>query len=61
MNEALLQADPIDWLELPEISPLIELDIVPKIKYKKKCCRKYKKGKRCKRCPGRMKADKFRA
>ncbi len=22
---------------------------------KKKCCKKYKKGKRCKKCPGRLK------
>ncbi len=24
-------------------------------KYKSSCCKKYKKGKRCKRCPGRAK------
>ena len=23
-------------------------------KSKKKCCKKYKKGKRCKKCPGRI-------
>lgn len=26
-------------------------------KMKKKCCKKYKKGKRCKRCPGRLKME----
>ncbi len=29
------------------------LPIVEGKKLKKKCCRKFKKGKRCKRCPGR--------
>lgn len=24
-------------------------------KFKKKCCRKFKKGKRCKKCPANMK------
>ena len=28
------------------------LPIVEGKKMKKKCCKKYKKGKRCKRCPG---------
>ena len=28
------------------------LPIVQGKKLKKKCCKKYKKGKRCKRCPG---------
>ena len=30
------------------------LPIVQGKKMKKKCCKKYKKGKRCKRCPGRV-------
>lgn len=30
------------------------LQIVQGKKMKKKCCRKYKKGKRCKRCPGNL-------
>lgn len=25
---------------------------IAQMKKKKKCCRKYKKGKRCKKCPG---------
>lgn len=29
------------------------LPVVQGKKLKKKCCKKYKKGKRCKRCPGR--------
>jgi hypothetical protein len=29
------------------------LPVVQGKKMKKKCCKKYKKGKRCKRCPGR--------
>jgi len=29
------------------------LPIIQGKKMKKKCCKKYKKGKRCKRCPGR--------
>jgi len=28
------------------------LPIIQGKKLKKKCCKKYKKGKRCKRCPG---------
>ncbi len=28
------------------------LPIIEGKKMKKKCCKKYKKGKRCKRCPG---------
>jgi len=31
------------------------LPIVQGKKMKKKCCRKFKKGKRCKRCPGNLK------
>ena len=33
------------------------LQIVEGKKLKKKCCRKFKKGKRCKRCPGRKGKD----
>lgn len=29
------------------------LHIVSKKDFKKKCCKSYKDGKRCKRCPGR--------
>lgn len=31
------------------------LPIVQGKKVKKKCCRKFKKGKRCKKCPGNLK------
>ena len=31
------------------------LPIVQGKKLKKKCCKKYKKGKRCGRCPGNLK------
>ncbi len=40
----------------PELNQVIlpfALPIVQGKKLKKKCCKKYKKGKRCKRCPGR--------
>lgn len=33
------------------------LPIVQGKKMKKKCCKKFKKGKRCKRCPGRFAWD----
>jgi hypothetical protein len=33
-------------LRLPFALPIVEGK-----KFKKKCCKKYKKGKRCKRCP----------
>jgi len=33
------------------------LPIVAGKKLKKKCCKKYKKGKRCKRCPGNGLSD----
>lgn len=38
---------------LPYPLPLLEGK-----KVKKKCCKKYKKGKRCKSCPGRSKGEK---
>lgn len=31
------------------------LPIIQGKKMKKKCCKKFKKGKRCKRCPGNFK------
>lgn len=34
-----------------EARPIFPLPIV-QTKKKKKCCKKYKKGKRCKKCPG---------
>jgi len=30
------------------------LPIVQGKKFKKKCCKKFRKGKRCKRCPGNL-------
>jgi len=36
-------------LHLPFALPIIQGK-----KLKKKCCKKFKKGKRCKRCPGRL-------
>ena len=30
------------------------LEVIQGKKLKKKCCKKYKKGKRCKRCPGNL-------
>lgn len=38
---------------LPYPLPLLEGK-----KLKKKCCKKFKKGKRCKKCPGRAKSGK---
>lgn len=37
-----------------KIQPLTPAFIIPEEMYcgKKKCCKKYKKGKRCKKCPG---------
>lgn len=37
-----------DQIHLPFALPLVQNK-----KAKKKCCKKYKKGKRCKNCPGR--------
>ncbi len=47
------------------IAPLLPFKVPPLVSYsanreeifcgKKKCCKKYKKGKRCKKCPGRLK------
>ena len=37
-----------DTFKLPFALPIVEGK-----KLKKKCCKKYKKGKRCGRCPGR--------
>jgi hypothetical protein len=39
--------NPSREIRLPFALPIIEGK-----KMKKKCCKKYKKGKRCKRCPG---------
>ncbi|MGK0363870.1 MAG: hypothetical protein ACI85O_000924 [Saprospiraceae bacterium] len=42
----------------PEHSPIMlpfPLPIIQGKKMKKKCCRKFKKGKRCKRCPANAK------
>jgi hypothetical protein len=46
-------------------SPIIPFKIAPLTPFyvkteemfceKKKCCKKFKKGKRCKKCPGRLK------
>lgn len=40
-----------------KISPLMTAYKVSEEMYcdKKKCCKKFKKGKRCKKCPGRLK------
>jgi hypothetical protein len=40
-----------------KIAPLLPAGSVPDEMYcgKKKCCKKFKKGKRCKKCPGRLK------
>lgn len=42
-------------IEKPVIETCALWEILDAKKFKKKCCKKYKKGKRCKRCPGRMK------
>ena len=42
----------------PEHAPVMlpfPLPIIQGKKLKKKCCRKFKKGKRCKRCPANIK------
>lgn len=47
------------------IAPILPFKVAPLVSFspnreeiccgKKKCCKKYKKGKRCKKCPGRLK------
>lgn len=44
-----IQTAPIEITPAPE-SPIMQKIQVAK-KYKSKCCKKYKKGKQCKRCP----------
>lgn len=42
----------------PEHAPVLlpfPLPVIQGKKLKKKCCRKFKKGKRCKRCPANAK------
>jgi len=40
-----------------KIAPLTPVNFTPEEMFcdKKKCCKKFKKGKRCKKCPGRLK------
>jgi len=48
---------PATQLVYPEIvqpDTCLFMELMASKKFKKKCCKKYKKGKRCKRCPGRM-------
>jgi len=41
-----------EFKELPDFKKnYFELKITGEFKKKKKCCKKYKKGKRCKNCP----------
>lgn len=42
-------------IEIPVIESCTLCEIVDSKKFKKKCCKKYKKGKQCKRCPRRLK------
>lgn len=44
--------------ELRQIILPFALPLVQGKKLKKKCCKKYKKSKRCKRCPGNCKKNK---
>lgn len=43
------QLQPINPIGMPSPMPMGGLKI--EAKKKKKCCKKYKKGKRCKKCP----------
>ncbi len=43
----------IDWQAEGTIRLPFPLQVVQHKNVKKKCCKKYKKGKRCKKCPGR--------
>lgn len=49
INHRKRVANPATDISLP-----FALQIVEGKKLKKKCCKKYKKGKRCKRCPGAL-------
>lgn len=40
--------------KVPPLKPFVEKE-QEQLCTKKKCCKKYKKGKRCKKCPGRLK------
>ncbi|HKK77604.1 MAG TPA: hypothetical protein VJ953_21160 [Saprospiraceae bacterium] len=44
-----IQCVPVEITAAPD-SPIMQKIKAAK-KYKKKCCKKYKKGKQCKRCP----------
>jgi len=48
MNKQSIQHNDPTALQLPFALPIVQGK-----KVKKKCCKKYKKGKRCKKCPGR--------
>lgn len=42
-------------IEMPTLESCALWEVLDSKKFKKKCCKKYKKGKQCKRCPRRMK------
>lgn len=48
-NEQSSDFQPCSTLRLP-----FPLQVVQQKSMKKKCCKKHKKGKRCKKCPGRV-------
>lgn len=41
--------------KVPPLSPVFAFNNEDMLCEKKSCCKKFKKGKRCKKCPGRKK------
>ena len=53
---SLQKKDYLESTEFPmNVRLAFALPIVQGKKIKKKCCKKFKKGKRCKSCPGNLK------